>query len=192
MTPVRQAAREDRLAVVATVIAAFGSDPAWSYLLGSGYPLLAPLFAGALFDQRVDGGTVWVLPDAASVAMWDPPGGPDPAGKADAWAPFHDAADAGVRARLAAYDRALDAVSPGTQFWYLGVLATRPDRAGRGGATSVLEPGLRRADEDGLDSCLETSTIANHAFYGRRGFTESIEVHVPGGPPTWWLRRPSP
>jgi GNAT superfamily N-acetyltransferase len=176
---------------VSTVVAAFSADPAWSYLLGPDYPLLAPMFAGALFDQRVDGGTVWLLPDAASVAMWDPPGGPDPARRASSWARFHEAADPGAKARLAAYDAAVDAVRPTTDFWYLGVLATRPDSAGRGGATRVLAPGLARADADGLDSCLETSTTTNRAFYSHRGFTDAVDVQVPGGPPTWWLRRPS-
>ena len=172
------------------MVAAFIGDPAWRFLLGTDYPLLAPLFAGALFDQRVDQGTVWVLPDAVSVAMWDPPGGPDPAPKSAAWAPFHEAADDGARTRVAAYDAALAAVRPATDFWYLGVLATRPDSTGRGWATRALAPGLRRADEDGLDSCLETSTAGNRAFYGRRGFTDAVDVAVPGGPPTWWLRRP--
>ncbi len=36
----------------------------------------------------------------------------------------------------------------------------------------------------------ETSTPANKAFYAGRGFTEGVAVDIPGGPPTWWLRRP--
>ncbi len=191
MDPVRRAVPADRPAVLSTVVAAFDGDPAWRYLLGPDYASLAPVFAGALFDQRVLGGTVWVLGDAASVAMWDPPGGPDPVVRASAWTPLHELVGEAVEARLAAYDAALDAVAPEREFWYLGVLASRPGSAGRGGATQVLAPGLERADEDGVDCCLETSTEQNRAFYGRRGFTEATQVHLPGGPRTWWMRRPA-
>jgi hypothetical protein len=177
--------------VLGTVVAAFDGDPAWAYLLGPAYQALAPLFAGALFDQRVVGGTVWILDDARSVAMWDPPGGVDPALKEAAWVPFLATADPGARARLDAYDAALDAVTPVAGFWYLGVLATHPGSRGGGGATLVLGPGLEQADSAGLDCCLETSTTGNREFYSRRGFENATEVHVPGGPPTWWMTRPA-
>jgi hypothetical protein len=176
---------------VATVVAAFAADPAWGFILGDHYDRVAPLFAGALFDQRVEQGTVWVASDASSVAMWDRPGGPDPKVRDRAWAAFHGSAGADVEARLASYDAALEAVGPKQPFWYLGVLASRPEAAGQGGATRVLGPGLACADADGLPAVLETSTPANRAFYGRRGFTEAVDVQVPGGPPTWWLIRPA-
>ncbi|MCX6433481.1 MAG: GNAT family N-acetyltransferase [Actinobacteria bacterium] len=191
MVVVRPALPTDRAAVVATIVAAFTGDPAWTWLLGADFSRLAPLFAGALFDQRVDGGTVWMTEDAASVSLWDPPGSVDPLVEEAAWAPFHAAAGAGAAARFAAYEGALDRVSPTWSYWYLGVLATRPERAGRGLATAVMAPGLSRADADGLDACLETSTLANRAFYDRRGFVESTLVDLPDAPDTWWLRRPA-
>jgi GNAT superfamily N-acetyltransferase len=151
---------------------------------------LAPLFAGALFDQRVGRGTVWMLDDARSVALWDGPGAVDPRVATAAWAPFERQADAGARDRLTAYDAALDAAAPSSDFWYLGVLATRPEGQGQGLATRVMTPGLAAADRDGLAACLETSTEGNRAFYRRRGFTETTVLDLPGAPPTWWLRRP--
>jgi hypothetical protein len=152
--------------VVATVVAAFTGDPGWGWFLGPGFDRLAPLFAGALFDQRVGGGTVWMTDDAASVSLWDPPGGPDPQIVEAVWRTFHDAAGPESLTRLAAYD------------------------TGRGLATAVMAPGLSRADVDGLDVCLETSTLANRAFYARRGFIDATVVDLDGGPDTWWLRRP--
>lgn len=189
---IRAATPADRPDVVATVVAAFAGDPAWGFILGDEYDRVAPLFAGALFDQRVVHGTVWMASDASSVALWDRPGGPAPEVADRAWAPFHEAAGESVEARLSAYDGALEAVGPEQPYWYLGVLATRPAAAGRGGASRVLGPGLARADADGLPAVLETSTSGNRAFYGRRGFTEAIAVDVPGGPATWWLTRPVP
>ena len=53
-----------------------------------------------------------------------------------------------------------------------------------------MAPVLSKADAAGTDCCLETSTVANKAFYGRRGFTDVTDVMIAGGPPTWWLRRP--
>lgn len=191
MVGVRAASVADRPDVVATVVAAFAADPCWTYLLGVDYPRLAPLFAGALFDQRVRQGTVWMLADASSAALWDPPGPQDPQVHAAAWAPFEAAAGPGARSRLAAYDAALAAVAPTTPFWYLGVLATRPDRTGQGLASAVMAPGLASADRDGLPACLETSTEGNRAFYRRRGFQESTVLDFADGPPTWWLRRPA-
>jgi GNAT superfamily N-acetyltransferase len=91
--------------------------------------------------------------------------------------------------RLGEYERAVDAARTGPPHWYLGVLATRPDRQRQGLASAVLAPVLERADADGIDCCLETSTTTNRAFYGRRGFTQATAVHIASGPPTWWLRR---
>lgn len=187
---VRVATPADRTAVVETIVAAFRTDPAWGFFLGPRYELLAPLFAGALFDKRVGRGTVWMTPDAGSVALWDGPGGPDPAHVASAWAPFDAVAGPAEQDRVAAYDAAVEQAHPDGPFWYLGVLATRPDAQGRGGATAVLQPGLTAADTVGLPACLETSTADNREFYARRGFTDVTQVDCPGGPPTWWLTRP--
>ena len=69
------------------------------------------------------------------------------------------------------------------------MLATRPDRQGQGRASTVMDAVLERADTEGIDCCLETSTVKNKEFYGRRGFTDVTEVRIVSGPPTWWLRR---
>jgi GNAT superfamily N-acetyltransferase len=91
--------------------------------------------------------------------------------------------------RLASYNDALAAVCPADPYWYLGVLATHPARQGEGLATAVLTPILDEADRLGIACCLETSTMKNRRFYERRGFTHATEIILPGGPPTWWLRR---
>lgn len=162
-------------------------------MLGGDYDDLAPLFAGALFDLRVDHGSVWLTAAADSVALWEPPGGTthDVVGPAQVWAAFRSVAPPDVLRRVAAYEEAVDLVTSEAPYWYLGVLATRPGAQGRGGATAVLEPVLTSADRDGIDCCLETSTQANREFYARRGFTEATAVVIPDGPPTWWLRRPA-
>lgn len=189
---VRRAGARDRDRVVSTIVSAFRGDPAWHFMLGSDYDRLAPLFAGALVDCRLPGGTVWMTPEARSVALWEPPGGSRlPESVRDlAWSTFRQAAHQDVLDRVAAYDRAVHAADPEEQFWYLGVLATAPQWSGSGLATSVLAPALQLADTEALACCLETSTERNLGFYRRRGFTQQVAVLVPDGPETWWLTRP--
>ncbi|HXQ58466.1 MAG TPA: GNAT family N-acetyltransferase [Acidimicrobiales bacterium] len=190
MTSVRLARTVDRGPVVATVAAAFARDPAWSFLCGDDYDRLAPQFAGALFDTRVGSGHVWVSDDLASVAMWDPPGKTPSSQSERLWQAYRAVAGEAAWRRLSEYEGAIDKVRPSTTYWYLGVLATHPDRHGQGLASSVIAPIFGRADSDGLACCLETSTARNRQFYGRRGFSEVTDIHVASGPPTWWLRRP--
>jgi ribosomal protein S18 acetylase RimI-like enzyme len=188
---VRQAGRADRQAVTRTVSAAFAHDPAWLFLLGARYDQLAPRFAGALFDLRVGSGGVWVAADLAAVAMWERPGGePQSSGDPElVWKAYRAVAGSEVWERLMAYDQAVDEARPSTPYWYLGVLATHPQRQGAGLATAVMRPVLEHADAEGIDCCLETSTDRNREFYRRRGFTEATPLHIASGPPTWWLRR---
>jgi GNAT superfamily N-acetyltransferase len=189
---IRKASPDDRAAVVTSVVAAFAGDPAWEFLLGNEYERLAGEFAGALFDLRVAGETVWVSEDLAAVAMWDPPDQGDavPGYAAGVWGRYRASAGEEAFERLARYNDALDGVAPAEPgYWYLGVLATHPDRQREGLASAVLAPILDEADRLGLTCCLETSTAGNRRFYERRGFTEATDVVVAGGPPTWWLRR---
>jgi ribosomal protein S18 acetylase RimI-like enzyme len=181
----------ERSGVVETVAAAFARDPAWAFILGEDYEALVEHFARALFDVRVARESVWVADDLAAVAMWDLPG----QGKADpqhakrVWAAYRARAGEASFQRLALYNGAVATARPLEAHWYLGVLATHPDRRGRGLASTLLAHTLAEADSHGLACCLETSTSENRRFYERRGFTEATDIPLPGGPPTWWLRR---
>jgi GNAT superfamily N-acetyltransferase len=189
---IRRAVAGDRSAVAATVAAAFAVDPAWAFILGEEYGRLAVEFAAALFDLRVVLGNVWVAGDGAAVAMWDPPGVNDrPPGLVQSvWARYRAVAGEEALRRLSIYNDAVAAASPAEAHWYLGVLATHPQRRREGLATSVLAPVLGQADRAGVACCLETSTMQNRRFYERRGFTQATAIAVPEGPPTWWLCRP--
>jgi GNAT superfamily N-acetyltransferase len=187
----RQALPEDRSSVVATVAAAFAEDPGWAFIFGEEYERLAAHFVGALFDVRVASQNVWVTDDLAAVAMWDSPWESDspPGHSKTVWDRYRAIAGQDAFDRLARYNDAVAAVSPPAPSWYLGVLATDLNRRREGLATAVLAPILDQADRLGIACCLETSTVENRRFYERRGFTQATEVVLPGGPPTWWLRR---
>ena len=189
---VRPATVDDRERVVATVVAAFATDPAWEFLTGGELARVSPHFARALFDVRVADGTVWIADDGRAVALWDDRTQPrvDDPRRAAVWAAYREAVGEDSWASLQRYDDALHPYEPARPYWYLGVLATHPDAQGTGLATAVLGPAFSAADAGGFDCWLETSVAANTEFYERRGFTERIEVAVDGGPTTWWMRRP--
>jgi GNAT superfamily N-acetyltransferase len=188
----RRALPGDRAGVVATVTAAFAEDPGWAFILGEEYERLAAHFVAALFELRIASQNVWVADDLAAAAMWDSPGKADsaPGLVESVWARYHAIAGEDAFERLTLYHGAVAAVSPAEPHWYLGVLATHPRRQREGLATAVLRPILKDADRLGIACCLETSTADNRRFYERRGFTQATEILLPGGPPTWWLRRP--
>jgi len=188
----RRARPADGEAVVATVVSAFIGDPAWDYITGAD-PNLTHLFAATLFDARVEACQVWMHDDAAAVALWDAPRGHEDgeAADPDRWEAYRRAAGAAGWARLTAYDDAVAAARPTEPYWYLGVLATRPEARGQGLATTVLEPVFAQADAAGLPCCLETSKTGNLDFYRHRGFSESTAVAMTEGPATWWLTRPA-
>ena len=138
---IRQAQPQDRNGVVATVTAAFAEDPGWAFIFGEDYGRLAADFVGALFDVRVAGKNVWVTDDLAGVAMWDPPGEggrwgwdtPRECGRG-----YRAIAGEEMWGRMASYNNAVATAVPAEPFWYLGVLATHPERQRQGLASAVL------------------------------------------------------
>jgi len=188
---IRQAQPQDRSGVVTTVAAAFAEDPGWAFILGEEYWRLVAHFVGATFDVGIATQNMWVTDDLAAVAMWDSPGKSDAApGYAESvWARYRAIAGEDAFDRLTSYKDAVAAAYPAEPYWYLGVLATHPERQREGLATAVLAPILDEADRLGIACCLETSTAGNRRFYERRGFTQATEIILPGGPATWWLRR---
>ncbi|MCX6460985.1 MAG: GNAT family N-acetyltransferase [Actinobacteria bacterium] len=192
MVPVRQAVTVDRAGVIDTVVSAFHGDPAWEFMHGDEYARFAPLLAGVLFDLRVESGQVWVTDDLTSVALWEAPAGTSlmsTGERASVWDRYREEAGEAVWELLHRYDVAVEAVMPTEPYWYLGVLATRPECQGKGQARAVTSPVLAVADRDGINCCLETSKPSNKALYARLGFEPTADVTIEGGPPTWWLTR---
>ena len=160
MTDVRVAAADDIDAICRTVAAAFAADPAWSFIAGESddaSTAAKEAFARTLAIPRVQRGTVWVTDDCAAVAMWDrcTIDGPVDDDAQERWAAFRAEVGEDVWSRLDAYDHAVKMVAPPRPYWYLGVLATRPDAQGRGLASAVLAPGLRAAAQDNWSCWLE-------------------------------------
>lgn len=57
------------------------------------------------------------------------------------------------------------------------------------GATArerLLADMLRRCDEEGMPTYLESTSVENQALYHRHGFQVFDEMHWPKGGPPWW------
>ncbi|GIF77449.1 GNAT family N-acetyltransferase [Asanoa siamensis] len=184
VTSVERATVADRRPVIDTVVAAFDQDPAFRFFFQdpTTRDLEATVFAGHLFDQRVEHGTVWVAGGGRSVAMWDAPDArPDES-------PTLAVSDE-ARARLADYHRTLGALLPRDEpIWYLCTLATHPSFAGRRLGREVMLPGLEAAAADGLPAYLETTTEANVGLYERAGWRVTAYTHL-SDLPIWVLTR---
>jgi ribosomal protein S18 acetylase RimI-like enzyme len=170
-----------------SLVAAFVKDPVLRHLFPDDdtYPQYAAAFFGHLYDKRVGQGTIWTIGQGASLAMWDGPGtegGPP----GDALA---HRLPAEALARVNAYEEAVHDALPTDPFWYLGVLGTHPDHAGRRWGHAVMDVGLRRAAADGLPAILETSNPGNVEVYRRAGW--EIRQTVTAEPLTIWIMQRS-
>ncbi|MGC5309104.1 GNAT family N-acetyltransferase [Micromonospora zamorensis] len=172
----------DRDAVVASLVAAFVKDPVLRHLFPDEetYPRHAATFFGNLFDKRVHRSSIWTIGGGASVAIWEPP-----AAGHETSAEVRYPAD--VQARVQSYDEAVHAALPEFPFWYLGVLGTHPDSAGRGWGRAVMRAGLDRAAADGLPAILETSNRGNVELYRRAGWEVVGSLSEPV--PTWVMQQ---
>ncbi|MEV1156080.1 GNAT family N-acetyltransferase [Micromonospora chokoriensis] len=185
----------DREAVVGSLVAAFVQDPVLRYLFPDEgtYPQYAAAFFGHLFDKRVHRSAIWTIGGGASVAIWEPPAGQPAAAPAPVLAAAHGSPEASpypadVRARVQGYDDTVHAALPTYPFWYLGVLGTHPDSAGRGWGRAVMRAGLDRAAAEGFPAILETSNPGNVELYRRAGWEVVGSLSEPV--PTWIMQQP--
>lgn len=93
--------------------------------------------------------------------------------------------------RLGILDAEFGAVHPQEPIWYLGLLATVPERQGRGLASALLAHTLALVDSHGAPAYLEASNPRHVGLYERHGFETRDEFHLGGtGPPVITMWRP--
>jgi GNAT superfamily N-acetyltransferase len=184
---VRLATLADRAGVVATVVAAFATDPAFRYFFPEAehYEQQASVFAGLLFDKRIHNDGIWVSEGCEATAMWNVPNA-EATSRKDV--PSRDQAfqDLGAVAdRIRLYDDPVVAAMPSEPHWYLGILACHPDHQGRALARQVSQAGLGQAAAQGFDAYLETANPANVSMYERSGWRVTHEIVPVPELPTW-------
>lgn len=194
MVGVRQATASDADDVTHALANAFSEDPLFSWMIGPDAPLEVRMrvFFGAMakMSLRKPDHLVFVAEDGSGAAVWQPVG---------KWrVPPIDllrASPAVVRAFRTRVPvmmgalKAIEKVHPREPHYYLEILGTRKDRQGTGIGSAVMDPVLRRADEEGLPAYLESSNPRNIPFYARHGFEVREEVECGKGAPvvtTMW------
>ena len=79
---------------------------------------------------------------------------------------------------------------PKTPHWYLSPLGVEPSLQGKGIGCALLQPILKRCDQDHLPAYLETQKERNVRFYEHRGFKVKERIKLPyGAPDTWCMLR---
>ncbi len=194
---VRPLEQADLPRVAGMLARAFADDPTTTWLFPSPRGRAQRLERWYLLNVMAlwDAGEGWVTEDLSSVALWLPTGsmraGRRPHLGRQLWLSLRIGAALGARLPGALrVNLRVHARHPRETGWYLAVLGTEPSRQGRGLGSAVLAPVLRRCDEAGLPSSLDTVTEADVSYYGKRGFQVVAEVMMPGAPHFRVMRRP--
>jgi GNAT superfamily N-acetyltransferase len=180
----RLATDGDAAEVGAIMAAGFFEDPVmqWVFSEADRGVKLATMFDFLAREAQVPLGATYVSDGAC--AAWAPPGAPD--WPDERTTRFLEEMQAVCRPddfeRLGVFDQLMRDHHPAEPHWYLGVLATRPERQGQGLGTELLHASLARVDEQGLPAYLESSNPRNVSLYLRHGFVATGEIQLPDGP----------
>lgn len=164
--------------VLGTVVAAFRDDPAFGFFFTGDFDRQAAAFAGLLFDSRAARSSTWVADGGAAVAMWDRPHQAADGRDDDIEGGLADSLEAGAIERIVRYEQAVDGLLPQEPHWYLGILATHPDDAGRRLGRQVMRNGLMEAGRAGVPASLETTNPGNIGRYEAEGWQITAQVDV--------------
>ena len=172
---VRRAGPSDVAAICATLALAFATDPIWGPALarpdGSTEHFERFWRIYVLGGMRYD--TVWMMDDAAAVAVWTPPGGEELSAELEAELDqivAESLPPESVTAFHTLGERFDENHPHDVPHAYLDLLATHPDHRGKGIGQQLLAENLVRFDAEGVPAFLESSNPANNHRYERAGF----------------------
>jgi GNAT superfamily N-acetyltransferase len=176
----RVAEPEDLEGLTATLTAAFGNDPLWTWAFPD--PEKLRIWWRFLIGSALRYPCTWTLDDFAAVAVWIPPEGVElTEDEQDQIEPLLREL-AGPRAgEISELIERFDATHPdGPPHYYLSLLGVHPERRGEGLGIGLLEQNLARTDAEGMPAYLESSNSANDARYESLGFRKVGSFTTPG------------
>jgi GNAT superfamily N-acetyltransferase len=197
----RVATAHDLHAIGATLARAFEHDPLWGWAFEAAdrerkLAALATVF-GFFAAGALDQGWVRVTDGVEAVALWIPPGSPEMRPADEERMPGVVAAAcepesaARVMEMLEAFERNHPREPP---HYYLSLLATHPDHAGRRLGAGLVADNLAEMDagDPPAAAFLESSNPRNVARYERLGFRPTHEVDLVSGLTGTQMWRPPP
>jgi ribosomal protein S18 acetylase RimI-like enzyme len=187
---IRRARLDEMRRLCTTAMRAFHDDPVMRWLVPDDEEFFRPggeTFRPAM-TRWLDHEEVWCTEDSVAVAVWIPPGRPEPTTRPD---PPPPPPPPDRLERFAALEEVMAEHTPSEPHWYLQLLATHPDWQRQGLGAALMGVMFERADAEGLPCYLETETVENVAYYRRHGFEVRSEWEVPAdGPHMWGMLRP--
>lgn len=176
MSEARQATEADLDAIAETMALALNESPVWTWA----FPDPAARVRAQrgiwryCFAAALEYGWAWQLENCAAAALWIPPGKPEmPPEAAVAFGPYLDQLLGADAARVKDMFARFASAHPAQRgpHYYLNLLATHPDHAGRGLGQALLADNLARIDAEGAAAFLETTNPdVNVSLYERFGF----------------------
>jgi ribosomal protein S18 acetylase RimI-like enzyme len=186
----RVATEADLPAIGETLARAFEDDPLWGWAFESGtrerkLESLATVF-GFFAGAALDLGWVRVTDGVEAVALWIPPGSPElkPADEERMPTVVAEACEPEAAFRVLEMFRAFERNHPHEPpHYYLSLLATHPDHAGKRLGVGLVADNLAEMDADDPPAAafLESSNPRNVARYERLGFRPTREVDLVAG-----------
>lgn len=192
---VRKAVRKDFPVLKQMLARAFAADPLvnWLVLQDKRRPNRMERFFGISlerFARPYD--LIYTTPEMNGAALWIPPGRWKGNFLQELLLLPELVRITGARQLLGKIKavQSIDRVHPSAAHYYLITLGVEPEQQGRGIGSALLQPMLRRCDQEGLPAYLETAKEENLVFYARHGFQERDIIQVPqGGPMIWTMWR---
>jgi ribosomal protein S18 acetylase RimI-like enzyme len=190
-TEIRSATPDEMSHAVATIVAAFITDPVARFAWPSAHdhlhamPLATREFASGSFEH----GAALVSVDFHGAALWFPPGAhPNGAGLERV---FRDTAEPEHLHDLLATFEQMEKSHPDEPHWYLPMIGVEPYAQGKGLGGELMRHAVARCDRERAPAYLESSNPRNVALYRRHGFEVIGEIRIGAGPlVTPMLRRP--
>jgi GNAT superfamily N-acetyltransferase len=179
---VKETAPAEAEQAIATIVLAFGTDPAarWTYADPAQYlahfPAIVRAFGGRAFAQ----GTACHVGGFAGAALWLPPGiGPD---EEALLAIMRRSVPEERQAEVSAVFEQMGSYHPSGPHWYLPLIGVDPVHQGKGYGTALLRHALARCDREHAPAYLESSNPANIPLYLRHGFEVLGAIQVGSSP----------
>jgi ribosomal protein S18 acetylase RimI-like enzyme len=186
-----QISPDERARAYATLVLAFGADPAerWLYPDPQQYLTHFPRFLAAFGGRAFDEKTAWRLHDVSSAALWLPPGA-EPDGDAIV-AVLTESVAADKHDDLFSTLEQMDATHPTYPHWYLPWFGVDPALQGQGVGRVLMAHCLAIVDDDHLPAYLESPNPRNISFYERHGFEVVTRTQAGSAPVITMMLRPA-